>query len=61
MVGYRSERNLNPSSHTFAQGSYGPLIVMLWLGLCLNYYLVFADACKVFNHMSALILVWKVC
>src|SRR3954467_15728807 len=40
MVGCRSDRNLNPSLHTFAQGSYGSLIVMLWLGLCLNYYLV---------------------
>jgi len=29
----------------------------LWLGLCLNYYLVFADACKVCNHKSTLILV----
>src|ERR1041384_6523711 len=56
MVGCRSDRNLNPSSHTFAQGSYGSLIVMLWLGLCLNYYLVFADACKVCNHKSKLIL-----
>src|SRR4051812_37164969 len=46
MVGCRSDRNLNPSSHTFAQGSYGSSIVMMWLGLCLNYYLVFADACK---------------
>src|SRR3954463_11940374 len=52
MVGCRSDRNLNPSLHTFAQGSYGSLIVMLWLGLCLNYYLVFADVCKVCNHKS---------
>ena len=37
MVGCRSDRNLNPSSQTFAQGSYGSLIVMLWLGVCLNY------------------------
>src|ERR1043165_4677852 len=57
MVGCRSDRNLNPSSQTFAQGSCGSLIVMLWLGLCLNYYLVFADACKVCNHKSTLILV----
>src|SRR3954470_10415003 len=55
MVGCRSDRNLNPSLHTFAQGSNGFLIVMLWLGLCLNFYLVFADACKVFNHKSALV------
>src|SRR4051812_6360486 len=30
-------------------------IIMLWLGLCLNYYLIFADACKVCNHKSTLI------
>src|SRR3954463_9952888 len=58
MVGCRSDRNLNPSSHTFAQGSYGSSIVMLWLGLCLNYYLVFVDDCKVCNHKSTLILVY---
>src|SRR3954470_140429 len=53
-VGCRSDRNLNPSSHTFAQGNNGSPIVLLWLGFCLNYYLVFADACKVFNHKSTL-------
>src|SRR3954465_14530732 len=50
MVGCQSDINLNPSSHTFAQGGYGSPVVMLWLGLSLNYYFVFADACKVCNQ-----------
>ena len=56
-VGCRSDRNLNPGLHAFAQGTNESLIVLLWLGLCLNFYLVFVDACKVCNHKSALILV----
>src|ERR1041385_6604154 len=34
-VGFRSDRNPNPSLHTFAQGSNGSLILLLWLGFAL--------------------------
>src|SRR3954468_25035047 len=34
-VGCRSDRNLNPSLHTFAQGNTGYLILLLWLGFAL--------------------------
>src|SRR3954470_4634930 len=34
-VGCRSDRYLNPSLHTFAQGNTGSLILLLWLGFAL--------------------------
>src|ERR1041385_6251159 len=34
-VGCRSDRNLNPSLHTFAQGIIGSSILLLWLGFAL--------------------------
>src|SRR4051812_12862874 len=35
MVGCRSNRNMNPSLHTLAQGNNGSLILLLWLGFAL--------------------------
>src|ERR1041385_3194482 len=34
-VGCRSDRNLNPCLHTFAQGNNGSLILLPWLGFAL--------------------------
>ena len=55
--GYRSDRNLNPSSQTSALGSVGSRSLQLWLGGYLNYFLVVAEACDRFNHKCAFVQV----
>ena len=43
-----------------AQQSVGSQSLMLWLDLYLNYFLVFADASKRFNHKCVLVQVRSV-
>ena len=58
--GCRSDRNLSPRVRATAQGSVGSQSLMLWLDLYLNYFLVFADACKGYNHKCVLVQVRSV-
>src|SRR4051812_1499379 len=54
-VGCRSDRNLNPSLHTFAQGNNGSLILLLWLGFALIsilYLRMFARFLIIRVHLS---------
>ena len=53
--GCRSDRNLNTRWYIDAWGIAGSQSLRLWL-VYLNYFLVFADACKGYNHKYVLVL-----